>query len=341
MEQLMIKSLRLSLIAIFIFNLQSCDTSDSTDDILGDWTKVVPYQGNPRSGATQFTINEKAYSGLGYDGEDYQNDFYYYDATLAYWSEANAFPGLGREKSVSFAVGGKGYVGLGYNRDELTEELNDFWSYDPQSNQWTQLADFPGGRRYNAVAFVINEVPYVGTGYDGSKFLSDIYKYNVSNDTWTKITGYPGEKVESAISFTVNGKAYLCGGKNNGLYNSVMWEYNPDGSRWTDVSKTDDDDDYEEFLDAVSRVDAAVTVSDSRVFIIGGTASNVVSRETFEYDPIQNRWIQKTDLEAVARHSLIGFVLNERIFIGLGQAGTSYFDDVWEFHPDDEYDSSK
>ena len=33
---------------------------------------------------------------------------------------------------------------------------------------WTRIADFPGTERYGAVAFVLGNIAYVGTGYTPS-----------------------------------------------------------------------------------------------------------------------------------------------------------------------------
>ena len=58
-------------------------------------------------------------------------------------------------------VDGKGYFGTGYDG---SNKLSDFWEYDPTANSWTQKADFPGGARYDAVAFGVSGKGYIGCG---------------------------------------------------------------------------------------------------------------------------------------------------------------------------------
>src|SRR5690606_2682064 len=123
---------------------------------LGNWVRTTPFKGSRRGGSIVFTIGEKAYVGLGYNGDKYFTDFYEFDVNEGFWRNIAPFPGVPRERAVAFSVNGKGYVGLGYNRDEDTEELRDFWEFDPTKDpedRWTQLTNFDGVARYNAVGF--------------------------------------------------------------------------------------------------------------------------------------------------------------------------------------------
>ncbi len=52
----------------------------------------------------------------------------------------------------------------------------DVWQYYYYSNSWVQRADFQSSPRKNAIAFVLDDVAYVGTGYDGL-FKDDFYAY--------------------------------------------------------------------------------------------------------------------------------------------------------------------
>ncbi len=66
-------------------------------------------------------------------------------------------------------------------------------------------ADFPGGARYEAVAFGLGSFGYVGTGFDGSNALKDFYQYDPASDTWTDI-GFSGNKRYGAVAFTYNNR---------------------------------------------------------------------------------------------------------------------------------------
>jgi len=322
--------------------LSSCsDVSDDETELIGNWTKSTPFKGRPRSGAISFTIDDVAYVGLGYDGDDYIGDFYQYNITSGFWEARQAFPGMLRERAVAFSINGKGYVGLGYNREEDKEELGDFWEYDPETNQWTQLNDFEGTARYNAVSFAIGSKGYVGTGYDGDSYNSDFWEYNPTTDEWTEIKSYPGEKIEEGTSFVIEDKAYVFGGRNNGLYNNDFWEFDPEAGTWTTRTPDDDESYYDEFVLAVRRHNTVTFTIDMKAYVVGGIASSgAVDNAVYEFDATSFTWTQKTSFEGSARSLAIGFVLDSRAFVTTGQNSSSRFDDMWEFKPKDEYDDT-
>ena len=328
-----------TLLLLFVFACS--DSSDDDTDTIGNWTKTTPFKGRPRSGAISFTIGTKAYVGLGYDGDEYISDFYVYDVALGYWETKSAFPGVLRERAVSFSIDGKGYIGLGYNREEDNEELGDFWEYDPSTNEWTQLADFEGTARYNSVAFTLGGKAYVGTGYDGDKYNSDFWEYDVADNSWTEIASFPGEKIESGFSFVIGDNAFVAGGRNNGIHNTDFWMFNAESKTWTSKVPDDEESYYDEFVTAVERHDAvAVAVGDQAYIMSGYSSSSVATGSVYAYDAVENSWEEKTSFEGAARIMAVGFALNNRIFLGTGQNGTSRFDDVWEFKPTEAYDET-
>src|ERR1035438_7075111 len=79
------------------------------------------------------------------------------------WTQKSSIFNYGRFCAIGCSANGKGYVGMGQIADGTY--LNDFWEYDPSSNQWTGKTDFPGGGRYGASAFSINGKVYVCFGY--------------------------------------------------------------------------------------------------------------------------------------------------------------------------------
>ncbi|SKC71527.1 Kelch repeat-containing protein [Ohtaekwangia koreensis] len=325
--------------------LNACSSDDDDDDTLGNWTKVTPFKGVKRSGAFSFTIGTKVFVGLGYDGDDYWSDVYGFDINNGYWESMAPFPGKARERAVAFSVNGKGYVGLGYNRDEDTEELRDFWEYDPATNAWDSLGLFGGSARYNAIAFAIGSKGYVGTGYDGDNTNSDFWQYDPSTNTWSEIVSYPGDKIESGLAFVVDGKAYIGTGRDNGLFNLDFWEFVPgtDGSNptWTKRTPDDDESDYDEFKLAMYRYDATAVTVGTKVYIIGGVASTGAAVKTvYVFDATTFDWDDRTGYEGSARSLAVGYVLSDRIFVGTGQNGTSRYDDIWEFKPLEEYDET-
>jgi N-acetylneuraminic acid mutarotase len=330
----------LSLLFITVV-LTACDDGSSEDDNLGNWVQAGYFDGQPRSGAVQFVIDNIAYVGLGYDGDDYFTDFYGYDVDRGLWIDIAPFPGDARERAVAFAINGKAYVGLGYNRDLDVEEMKDFWEYNPLTNTWSSIADFKGTARYNAVGFAIGETGYVGTGYDGDYYRSDFFSYNPETDAWVEIASFPGGKREEALTIVYNNKAYFATGRNNGVYTSDIWIFDPIQESWDEVTPDDDEDYYDDFNAAVRRYSAVGFVLNDKLYIATGiTSTGAASSSVYEYNPANGEWDEKTSFEGSERTLANAFVIANRGFIGLGQNNSRRWDDVWEFFPDAEYDDA-
>ncbi|MGB8492147.1 MAG: galactose oxidase, partial [Bacteroidales bacterium] len=66
----------------------------------------------------------------------------------------------------------------------------------------------------------------------------------------------------------------------------------------------------------------------------GGQTSGV---ETWEYNPAQDLWTEKTNFEGSARTDAVGFVLDNRGYVTTGKSSNYYFDDIWGFDPNAAY----
>jgi N-acetylneuraminic acid mutarotase len=321
----------------FLVIISSCSKSDTTED-LGNWLKAPPFEGSARSGAVSFSIGETIYAGLGYGNDkEYFTDIYSFDLGAGTWSKIGTFPGVGRERAVAFSINGKGYVGLGFNNKLNTEELADFWEFNPQTNGWKQLKNFIDGPRYNAVAFASQAKGYVGGGFDGTDVRGDFYEYDPASDAWTKIATNPGEKKESGSVFTINGKVYYFGGKTSaGTYSTDFWEFTPETKTWTNKRPDDDEDYWDEFKAGVQRHDAVAFSVNGYGYVATGIAGSSYTTSVYEYSPTTSEWVKKTPYESTARGQAIAFVLGDRAFLGTGFNGSRRVDNMMEFKPFDE-----
>ncbi len=315
---------------------QSCYKANPTIPV-GSWVKSQPFKGLPRTGAVTFTASGQVFAGLGYNGKTYLSDFFVFDGEI--WKSVASFPGVLREGAVSFAINNIGYVGLGSykNPDGSITYLNDFWEYDATANQWKQLNNFGGSKRAGAVAVAIDQSGFVGTGYDGTNYYNDFWEYMPSNDSWQQITGYPSTGRAGASAFVINGKMLLVGGKNNGLYFSELWEFDPQNSyrnAWTDRAQDQSSNNYSDFKDAVRRSNATAFAFMDKAYIVLGTNPSL-TLSTYEYDPTNSNWKQKSSFEGSYRQNAICFVSNGRAYVGLGDAGSSHYDDLWEWRPNE------
>jgi N-acetylneuraminic acid mutarotase len=327
------------IVSIFCFTLtftlflSSCKKDDTEEELVGNWVQVSDFEGVPRADAVAFSIGNKGYVGTGFDGSDRLNDFWEYDPNLDFWQQKADFPGIERNGAVGFGTSSNGYVGLGYDG---TEKLKDFYKYNPETNTWTAIAEFGGSARYGAVSFSINNIGYVGTGYDGNT-LKDFWKYDPSGNSWTQIFSIGGSKRRDATSFVINGIAYVVTGVNNGSYVTDFWKYNPTDGLWTEMREIDNisDEEYDDSYDFKGIYGTGFTVGDKGYLACSG--QGVVSNSVWEYDPSTDLWEEKYSFEGTSRIDAVSFTLNGRGFVTTGRSGSYYFDDIWEFHPDAEY----
>lgn len=119
---------------------------------------------------TGFEINGKIYIGTG-GTPDYNYSFYEFDPSNGTWTKKTDFPGPERRFASSFALNGKGYISCGEGRmstapsSYLMINLKDTWQYDPVSNLWTKLNDYPGSAYIDQVSSDSDSKAIVGTGH--------------------------------------------------------------------------------------------------------------------------------------------------------------------------------
>jgi hypothetical protein len=126
------------------------------------------------------------------------------------------------------------YVYMGING------TNKFWVYNPATEEYKRLSDFPGPVRDAGNGFAINDVIYFGTGNDGDNNLKDFWEYTISTDTWVKKNDFPGESRLGSITFSIDGNGYLGGGVHDlwFVYNDPFddfWKYYSSTDSWSQL----------------------------------------------------------------------------------------------------------
>ena len=313
--------------------LVGCDEEDEVE--IGNWVELGDCDCSRRGSAVSFVIGDRAYVGTGYDGEDYLKDFYAYDAATNSWFEVPSMPdtAAARSSAVAFSIGDKGYVGTGIDSDR--NELKDFWSYDVTNNTWERIADFGGTARRGAIAFALEGKGYVGTGDDGDEDRKDMWQYDPATNAWEQVASFAGVKKTDATVFVINDLAYVATGAKNGVLDEEFFAYDPVENRWESRLPLDEEDDY----NIIRSGAVAFTLNGKGYIAMGSTGST--RRDIWEYDPLNDLWDEKTELDSddgSSRVDAVAFVLGSRAFITTGRNGSIRLDDIWEFQPDEEDD---
>jgi N-acetylneuraminic acid mutarotase len=165
------------------------------------------------------------------------------------WGEwTNITEGLGAEvcpanayNGVAFSIDGIGYVGLGTT--SVGVAINELYKYDPADKgtdhiygKWTQIGDFPGGPRTQAVCFQLGDNVYISCGKDNNGiFKKDLRmcRQTTGNDlSWENKSEFPGTARIEAVAFNIGEMGYLGTGWDGDSARSDFYRYNPFLNKW-------------------------------------------------------------------------------------------------------------
>ncbi|HTH54708.1 MAG TPA: kelch repeat-containing protein [Cyclobacteriaceae bacterium] len=191
------------------------------------------------------------------------------------------------------------------------------------SGAWNKLLPFPGDPRANAVSFVINDIAYVGTGYNYQQNLrlKDFWKYDPSNELWIRVSDFPGSGRSRAVAFSANGKGYVGTGSSDGVtYLQDFYEFDPtvgQSGSWTKIAD----------IPSARAGSIAFTVN-ARSFVGAGSLSNGSnSSDLWEYVAGTNTWTQRTG--GIKHQGGFAMVIDDIAYIG---GGTNNGIPVTEFY---------
>ncbi len=223
---------------------------DTSETVLSDfwkydpsndtWTQIADIPGGMRRNAVAFTIGNFAYVGTGMDsvvatapGSSTLADFWQFDPSTNSWTQKADYPGgfgNGIYFATGFAIDSKGYICCG--KRGPNNYSNQLWEYKPSIDQWTQLASFPGGLRYQLASFVVGYKAYVGFGTDQDLYRKDLWEFDATSNQWTQKADFPGSERSSTTTFTIGQRGFVTLGANGGFLDD-LWEYNPFTDNWS------------------------------------------------------------------------------------------------------------
>src|ERR1700733_8992786 len=108
-----------------------------------------------------------------------------------------------------------------------------------QDGDWAAESQLNGAARSEAVSFVIDNMAYIGTGWDGlSTRYNDFWKYDPVLNIWVQVSSMPpGTQRSSAVAFsTADGKAYVGTGYDGLHYLNDFYRFDPVTNGWTSVA---------------------------------------------------------------------------------------------------------
>lgn len=287
------------------------------------WIPRDSLKGPGKSVASAFVANGQGYVVAGLTSNGFVRSMYSYDVNQDDWDDTTSIGGLNggglsRGSACSFSIGNKGYICLG--QGDNTDFLNDVWEYDPALDVWSQKANYAGSARRGAVAFVINDIAYVGTGQDVTGFRKDFYKYDPATNIWGAIADFGGTARKYAVGFAIGNQGYV-GTGNDGIMRNDFWQYQVFQNMWIQKSN----------FPGTAREGATGWGSFPDGFIATGEdINNAYCNDVWQYNYFTNAWTQRTPLPASGRKHAVSFMIGQIAYLGTGYNG-DLLDDFYAY----------
>jgi N-acetylneuraminic acid mutarotase len=188
--------------------------------------------------------------------------------------------------------------------------------------EWYKKSSYEGVARSGAVGFVIDGKAYVGTGYDGDKWLRDFYQYDAEKNNWYKKADFPGAARSAAVAFTVNGKGYVGTGYDGTNYLKDFYEYDPSTDTWIQIAD----------FAGTARFQATAFSIDNLAYVGTGYDGNYL-KDIYAYDPLTNSWLQKASYSGDKLINAFSFSIDGRGYVGGGTNNGVLNQEFWEYDP--------
>ena len=234
--------------------------------------------------------------------------------------------GHGTNHAFGFALEGMGYLVAGETEDGLSDA---FYRYDPVSDSWTSLEDFPGDARGYAIGDVHEGKAYFGFGSSNNGKLNDLWEYDPSTGEWSALEPCPCSGRLHPAMVAENGVIHVgLGGDDTGDVND-WWVYNIATDSWSaapDFPGTQRHHPYQFGLNGLA-------------YVGFGHHTATIFNTWYSYDPVTQDWQQRASLPDQGRvagtqfsHGGKGYALSGD-GEGHDQMPTGEF---WEYNPNSD-----
>ena len=242
------------------------------------------------------------------------------------WESVSSLPSTAeaRHHPCTFSIGDFGYVVTGANRFGL---LDDFLRYDPSSDTWQRMNDFPGGIRGFAIGMSHNSKGYVACGTDGPTVIGDLWEYDPESGLWKELADFPGEPRFHPALVAVNDKIYIGLGNNRASGNlNDWWEYDITNDTWEQKPN---------FPGA--RRHHPYQFSIGEYVYVGMGHGPAIYNDLYRYDPVTEEWTGMTRLPGEGRVAGTQFSYDGKGYVLSGQGSDhDYMEEgeFWEYDPE-------
>ena len=263
------------------------------------------------------------------------------------WEQRANTPFL-KDHGIGFSLGGYGYVLTGGEDGQVFSSSKDFFRYDPSTDSWLQLPDYPGPARGYGIGDVWNGKMYFGFGSSGFINLNDLWSWDPNTDTFEQLPSCPCAGRVHPAFVIADGKIYVgAGGGLSGNLND-FWEFDIATEMWNPMPDipgprhhpyqfelngdiyvgnghlsswyryTPGSNNWVQVASLPTRVAGAQFSYNGKGYALSGTDTNhnrFATGEFWEYDPIADTWTALPPHPGTSRFAPSQFVIGTYIYI--------------------------
>ena len=237
---------------------------------------------------------------------------------------AKADAPAGRHHPISFALNGKGYAITG--TDSTGQPTDDAFEYNPISDTWNVLSDFPGLARSYGIGTVASGKGYLGFGATDTAYLKDFWSFDPSNGTYTQLTDCGCSSRKHPAMISMGNRIYVGLGNDLTGDKNDWWLYRIDDDTWTQMAN----------LPGLGRHHPYMFNAGGEVFVGLGHGGPTIFKDWYKLDTISNTWTTMNQFPGEGRVAGTQFNMHGYGFILSGDGDDhSSMDtgEMWRYNP--------
>lgn len=191
------------------------------------------------------------------------------------------------------------------------------------TGDWFRKSEMNGVGRTEAVSFTIDNIVYVGTGYDGTYRLTDFWAYDASTNSWSQKASFTGTARSSAVGFAIGSQGFVGTGYDGFNKLSDFYRYNQASNTWDSVAA----------FPGTARYDAVAFALSGKGYVATGY-DGTYQKDFWEYNPTSGTlgsWTQKNSFGGDKRSGAVSFVYGTKAYIVTGTNNGQEVTDLWSY----------
>jgi len=226
------------------------------------------------------------------------------------WTERKSLPAgaLARNHPVTFTLDRKGYV-VAESPVNNSDVFKDVWRYDPGTNDWEELAVFPGEARGYSYGVAYEGKGYLGFGLARSGHLKDLWEFDPSTEKWKQLPSCPCVGRTHPALVAHQGKIYVGAGGGQMGDLKDWWAYDLKSQTWSQKDSFPGFKRHHPFFFEVGEY----------IYVGFGHSGPFIFKDMFRYDPKLDKWQEVASLPSQGRVAGTQFTYKGKGYLLSGQ----------------------